>query len=168
MHTPPCTTPSVVESMFCLEDTPPYDTSLVFIEELEPDNNLYTQREITDNPFDETQGPSTIFGSPPCDHSEIPDPQAGHNETPLLDNSFQGEPPAAPHGGTHPCLSSAMVPPLPCASATVPIMDLFPVPPTVCSTHMPHAAQYVPTPELDLDPDDQAVLLAPLPPGTQC
>ena len=62
--------------MPCLEDTPPHDNPSVFIEEVEPDNDLNTQREIMADPFDETQGPSTIFGSPSHDHSEIQDPQS--------------------------------------------------------------------------------------------
>ena len=126
----PCMTPSLAESTPHPEDTPSHDNPSVYIEEVEPDDNLYTQREITADPFDETQGPGTIFGSPPHDHSEIQDPQSRHDETPLLDNGFQGEPPAAPRGGARPCLSSAVVPPLPCAF-TAPIVDPFPAPPTM-------------------------------------
>ena len=150
--------------MSCPEDTPPHDNPSAFIEEVEPDNDLYIQREITADPFDETQGPSTIFGSPPCDHSEIQDPQSQHNETPLPDNGLQYKPPAMPHGSACPCLSSAVVPPLP-HIFVAPFVDPFPPPPMAHGIHAPCAAQHVPALEPNWDPDDQVVPFLPLPPG---
>ena len=159
--TPPCATPSLAEPMPCPEDTPPHDNPSAFIEEVEPDNDLYTQREIMADPFDETQGPGTIFGSLPRDHSEIQDPQSRHNETPLPDNGLQYKPPTVPCGSTHPHLSSAMVPPLP-HTFVAPIVDPLAAPPTAHGIHVPHAVQHVPAPEPDRDLDDQAAPHAPL------
>ena len=76
MHTLPCVTPSVAESMPHPENTPSHDQPSTYIKESEPDDNVYTQKEITADPFDETQGPGTNFGSPPHDHSEIRDPRS--------------------------------------------------------------------------------------------
>ena len=84
MCTLPHVTPSLAEFMPCPEDTPPHDNPSAYIEEVELDDNLYTQGEIMADPFDETQGHGTIFGSPPHDYSEIQDPQSQHNETLLL------------------------------------------------------------------------------------
>ena len=160
----PCVTPSLAESTPHPEDTPSHDNPSMYIEEVEPDDNLYTQREITADPFDETQGPGTIFGSPPHNHSEIQDPQSRHDETLLLDNGFQDGSPAMPYGSTHPCLSSAMVPPLPRTFAAL-IVDPLPAPPVAHSIHMPCAAQCTLAPEPDRDLDDQAAPPAPLPLG---
>ena len=165
-HTPLCTTPSLAESTPHLEDTPPHDNPSAFIEEVKPDDDLYTQREITADPFDETQEPSTIFGSSSHDHSEIQDPQSRHNENPLPDNSFQDGPPAAPHGSARSCLSLAVVPPLPHAF-TASIVDPFPAPPAAHSIHTPHAAQCTLALEPNRDPDDQvAPSVPPLPDDT--
>ena len=106
--------------MLHLENTTLHNQPSMYIEELKLDNDLYTQREIMADPFDETQGPGTIFGSPPCDHLKF----------------------AVPHGSACPCLSSAMVPPLLCTFVAL-IVDPYPVPFTVHSTHKPNAAQCV-------------------------
>ena len=120
-------------------------------------------REIMADPFDETQGPITIFGSPPHEHYEIQDPQSQHNETPLLDNGFQGEPP------TTPCVALIPAYPwpwcLPChAFSWHPLWILSQHLPA-CGIHVPHAAQHTPAPEPDRDLDDQAAPPVPLPPG---
>ena len=60
MHTLPCVTPSLAESTPHPEDTPPHNNPSAYIEEVEPDNDLYTQREIMADPL-KLRGPAQFL-----------------------------------------------------------------------------------------------------------